>query len=98
MGEGVCVCVCVFMCVCVCVCVCLCVYVSVCGLVGAWACVRKQDHSRVLDVEASQVVGSITEEVQQSEAGCRHHLRNRLVPSSLRDHQTTGGTHTHVWV
>lgn len=45
--------------------------------------------SPVGNVEASQVVGSITEEVQQSEARLRHHLRNCLVPITLRNNQTT---------
>lgn len=46
-------------------------------------------HVRVGDGEASQVVGSIAEEVKQSVAGCRHHLWDRLISSGLRYHETT---------
>lgn len=42
---------------------------------------------RVGDVEASQVVGSVAEEVEQSVAGRRYHLRHRLVAPGLRHHQ-----------
>lgn len=44
------------------------------------------------NVEASQVVGSVTEEVQQGIARLRHHLRNRLIPIMLRNNQTTAIT------
>lgn len=44
--------------------------------------------SPVGNVEARQIIGSITEEVQQGEAGLRHHLGNRLVAVTLGDDQT----------
>lgn len=44
---------------------------------------------RVGDVEAGQVVCGVTEEVKQSVAGRRHHLRDRLIPPGLRYHKTT---------
>lgn len=52
--------------------------------------------SPVGNVEASQVVGSVTEEVQQGVARLRHHLRNRLVSITLRNNQPTAMT-THKW-
>lgn len=45
--------------------------------------------SPVGNVEAGQVVSGIAEEVQQGVAGLRHHLRNRLIPVTLRNNQTT---------
>lgn len=42
------------------------------------------------DVEARQVVGSITEEMQQCIAGLRHHLWNRFIPITLRNNEATG--------
>lgn len=44
---------------------------------------------RVGNVEAGQVVGSVTEEVKQSVARCGHHLGDCLVTSALRYHQPT---------
>lgn len=41
--------------------------------------------SPVGDVEAGQVVGSVTEEVQQGVAGLRHHLGDCLVSITLRN-------------
>jgi len=44
---------------------------------------------RVGNVETSQIVGSVAEEVEQSIAGRRHYLWYRLTPSALRYHETT---------
>lgn len=49
-------------------------------------------HSRVGNIEARQVVGRVAEEVQQGVAGLRHHLRNRLVPVTLRNNQPAAVT------
>lgn len=78
----------------------VCLSVSRCVSVSATACLCESVWRRIVssplwpvgDVEACQVVGSITEEVQQGETGLRHHLRNRLVPVTLRDDQTAGKT------
>lgn len=45
---------------------------------------------RVEDIETSEVVGSVAKEVQQSVARCRHHFRDRLIPSGFRYYQTAG--------
>lgn len=46
------------------------------------------------DVEASQVVGGVAEEVQQGEARLGHHLRHCLVAVVLWDNQATVTTPT----
>lgn len=53
--------------------------------------------SPVGNVEAGQVVGSIAEEVQQSEARLGHHLRNRLIAVSFRNNQTTATMKDAAW-
>lgn len=53
-----------------------------------WYFVFSEILSPVGNVEAGQVVGSIAEEVQQGVARLRHHLRDGLVPISLRNNQT----------
>lgn len=45
---------------------------------------------RVEDIETSEVVGSVAKEVQHSVARCRHHFRDRLIPSGFRYYQTAG--------
>ena len=53
-----------------------------------WDVTKENPHDAVLlspvgNVEAGQVVGSVTEEVQQGVAGLRHHLWDCLVPITL---------------
>lgn len=65
--------------------------VHCCEYEGAKRFPWESRHSRVKYLKSCQVVRSVAEEVEESEARRRLHFRNRLISSRLRDDESTAG-------